>query len=234
MTSASIPGVLALLRGLGAALFLAQGAVAAPCPEAVARADVGGGEELHLVVLGTSLSAAQPWPLALASALQICLGRPTRVTVIAAAGMGSAWGLAQVGGVAAARPDLVLIEFATNDADLLDGVSLRRSRAQHRALVTSLRVERPATPIALVSMTPVHGLRQAVQRGRLPRYNAIYPELATELDAVHVDLGAAWARAARAPDWPDDAMPDGLHPRPALARRVFVPALLAALLPVLE
>ena len=87
----------------------------------------------RIVAFGTSLTAREGWPEALAARLEACLGHPVELIRVARNGAGSDWALGQTGAVIAARPDLVLIEFAVNDADLLDGARLAVSRAKHAA-----------------------------------------------------------------------------------------------------
>lgn len=138
---------LALLAGLalltGAALWLwpapsvrswiwpAPPAGNRPIPpwDAAARPD-----PLRITAFGSSLTHRPDWPDRLAARLERCLGTTRRVEIarVSAGGAGSAWGQAQVAAVIATRPDLVLIEFAINDADLRNGISLERSRDQHR------------------------------------------------------------------------------------------------------
>ena len=53
-------------------------------------------------------------------------------------GATSAWGLDQVDVVIAKAPDLIVLEFAINDADLGRGLSLAESRDNHRSLILQL------------------------------------------------------------------------------------------------
>ncbi len=185
---------------------------------------------LRLTVFGTSLSAATPsgtlWPDRLAAALEACHGRSVTLTRVARPGAGSAWALTQIGAVAAGRPDLVLIEFAINDADRRDGVSVATSRAQHVQLLASLSDALPDAQTVLMAMNPVTGPVQRIVRGRLGRYHAFHPDVAQAHGAGFVDLSRRWRQAMAAPDWPTDALPDGLHPRGEIAAAVIVPALI--------
>ena len=127
----------------------------------------------RVVVLGTSLSARNDWPAALEVALAGCLGRPVAVEVIARPGATSAWGLGQVGRVAAADPDLVIVEFAVNDADILDGLWLDRSRAAHDTLVSELRALAPEARVLLMTTNHARGPR-GWARPRLAAHYASY------------------------------------------------------------
>src|SRR5690606_22540723 len=84
--------------------------------------------ELRIVVVGTSLTARYNWPDRLETALMGCLDQPVEVETLARAGASIAWGTRQAATVLELKPDLVLIEFAINDADLRDGVGRRLAR----------------------------------------------------------------------------------------------------------
>lgn len=174
---------------------------------------------LKVVVLGTSLSARNPWPQILLRQLETELTSPVTLEVIAQPGAGSRWGLAQVGRVAAARPDLVLIEFAINDADLRRGQSLAEAKATHDALLQSLRAELPDAALVLMSMSPASGLRGAL-RPRLAAYYGQYAELAEAHSAGLIDLYARWLSEPRTAR----GLEDGLHPTAEATARVVVPA----------
>lgn len=173
------------------------------------------------MLLGTSLTARPGWADRLAAALAPCLPAAPEVTRIAEPGAGSAWGLAQAGRVAAARPDLVLVEFAINDADIFDGVSLASAAAQHRALAAALRAAHPAPVLGLMTTGPATGPR-GWTRPRLAAHYAQYRGLAAELGTGLLDLYPRWR--ALAPDARGlDA--DGLHPDPAAAAALVLPVL---------
>ena len=127
-------------------------------------------------------------------------------------------------GVAMVRselPDLVLMEFASNDADLRDGVGRSQARRQTAEVVAALQAAGPDAPaIALVTMGPAAGLR-GVLRPRLAGHYAGYRALAEAQSLGLVDLEARWRALGRG----ERGMDDGLHPDPATARAVIVPAL---------
>lgn len=181
---------------------------------------------LGIVAFGTSLTAPpQIWPDALTERLSACRGTPVTLTRVAGIGMGSPWALTQLDRVVAARPDLVLIEFAINDADLRDGVWPAGGRDRHRALVETLQARLPEARIVLMSMSPAHGPRGWI-RPLLVRHYADYAGLARDHDLGFVNLYARWQGLSHA-DQGLDA--DGLHPDPGWAAAVIVPALSAYL-----
>lgn len=140
---------------------------------------------------------------------------------VARAGAGSAWGLGAVDEALAARPHLVLVELAVNDADLLDGVPLRRSVANHRAILARLR---PGAGVMLMTMSPAQGPRGWV-RPRLGAYYAAYGPLAAEAGAGLLDLYPRWLALPRAER---GLGADGLHPEGEVAAAVIVPPLVEA------
>jgi lysophospholipase L1-like esterase len=179
---------------------------------------------LRITAFGTSLTARSPWPDALAARLAACLGRPVTIERVAQPGAGSDWGLAQVETVIATRPDLILMEFAINDADIGNGLWLRDSIATHESILTRLAAALPGTRVVLMTMNPSVGWR-AAYRPRLPAYYETYAALADRHGAGLIDLYAIWRRL------PDlrAAIPDGLHPSEAAALDLIPPAVAAAL-----
>lgn len=131
------------------------------------------------------------------------------------------WALTQVGQVVLADPDIILVEFAINDADLRDGLWLTQSRAAHRKLIEQLRVDRPDRRIVLMTMNPVSGVLRQLQRPRLAAYYRVQAELAVTEDTGLLDFHARWLALPAA----ERAMADGLHPDESLAHKVIVPVL---------
>jgi len=194
-------GAMAATAAGAGALWLWSGAATGPVPGDLPVAPFDRpGAPARIVAFGTSLTARNAWPDGLAARLTDCLGHPVAVIREAAVGMGSDWGLTRIDAVAAQDPDLVLIEFAANDADLLDADGLAAARIRHVALLKALRTALPEARLMLMTMNPVGGLHR-VKRARLAAHHAMYRDL---------------ARA-------DDV--GGLHPDDAATAAVVVPAL---------
>jgi lysophospholipase L1-like esterase len=183
---------------------------------------------LRIVALGTSLTARGPWPDRLADRLGACLDHPVEILRVARPGASVAWGgdAAQIAAVAEAAPDIVLVEFAINDADLRDGHPRAEADARTRALLGALSAVLPEAAIVELTMSPARGLRGVMRPGLAARY-ADAVVRAEARDGPLVDLYARWLRLPR------DArgLDDGLHPDPELAAGVIVPALAASLAP---
>lgn len=182
-------------------------------------------EPFVLAVLGTSLTAASSWPETLVDQLTECLGSPVTLVRVAKSGATSESGLAQMKEAAVVRPDLVLIEFTINDADLRDGVWLARSEQLHREMIARLGEFSAQSRVTLVTMSPAHGLR-GWMRPRLTSYEAMYRRLADTLPVNLIDLAPIW-RAALVPGSTKTYLPDGLHPTEIAVTEIAIPQLLA-------
>jgi len=179
------------------------------------------GDALRIVVLGTSLTANYDWPEILENRLDTCLPNGVEVHVIAAAGQNASWGLKQVDRIVAVAADVVVIEFAINDADILDGLSLGQAAADYDALIDGLRARGDQPAIVLMTMSPTRGLR-GMMRPRLGRHYAQYRDLAQAKDVGLVDLYPRWRTLPRSSRGLER---DGLHPDPHIAAQVIVPVL---------
>lgn len=217
-------GVLAVLAIIAALVWLFW--AMRPLSDIADRAleDLPRHEPLKIVAFGTSLTKRNDWPEALDAALEDCMKQDVEITRVAKPGAGSDWGLAAVSEVIAASPDLVLMEFAINDADLRDGASLTQARDQHAAILRRLAEALPRTQILLMTMNPAHGLR-GWMRPALPRHYAQYRTLAAAHGAGLLDLYPRWLNAPRSLRH----FPDGLHPGNETARAVILPPLYMAI-----
>lgn len=195
----------------------------APIDRAIPQID-SGNMPMTIAVLGTSLTARGDWPDAVATALGTCLNRRVTVQRFAEAGANSDWGRERIADVIAARPDLVLIEFAVNDADLRDGVSLPDSILNHTAMLRDLGRDLPDARVALMTTSPVFGLRGWL-RPRLATYYASYGDVAAGAETGVIDLYARWRELPE----PKALFPDGLHPDAAGATALIAPAVTEAI-----
>jgi len=184
------------------------------------------GDPVKIVTLGTSLSARGGWQEPLSRALGACLNSEIVVANLAKSGMTSEWGLTQIDKVIAERPDIVLVEFAVNDADVTEFMSLARSAANMREIVSRLRESDTHPAVYVMAMSPVSGLRGMI-RPFLGQYEEAHAEVARKLGAGVIDHRPAWAKLSD--EEIATAIPDGTHPDPATTSRVIVPGLVHAL-----
>lgn len=194
--------------------------------DSLASSDAAGKDdaELTLLALGTSLTANYQWPHELARQLSRCLARKVDIEILAVAGANSNQAAKQFSSRMNRRPDIVLVEFAINDADLLDGIDLDKSRSNLKALLGRIREDVPGAHVVLMTMNPAFGPRGWV-RPQLIKYYQVYRELASNHDVALVDLAPTWSETLAATDYKVQ-LPDGLHPTQTAASRIILPAVL--------
>ncbi len=184
------------------------------------------GEAMKIVTLGTSLTARGGWQEPLRRALSACRGGEVTIVNLAKSGMASDWGLTQVDKVLSERPDVVLVEFAVNDAALNRFLSLGDSGANMETIVTRLKAGESRPAVYVMAMSPVSGLRGMI-RPFLGDYEELHAEIASRLGAGFIDHRPAWA--ALSADEISTAIADGTHPDSETAGRVMLPGLMRAL-----
>lgn len=187
---------------------------------------------LRVLFLGTSLTHGEPWPDAAVRVLSQCRRGEVAAQVVALPGASSSWGLEALGGAlsggAGDPPGIVVVEFSINDASLARGVSLGRSRDNHRRMVALIRAA-GAVPI-LATMSPAFD-RNGWERPGLRAYEALYRALSAETEVSLIDVALRWR--AMNPETLARLMPDGLHPTPEATLTVTAPAMAEALTPLL-
>lgn len=193
--------------------------------DSLAISDAAGKDdaEVTLLALGTSLTANYQWPHELARQLSRCLARKVDIEILAVAGANSKQAAKQFSSRRNRRPDIVLVEFASNDADLLDGIGLDKSRSNHKALLGRIREDVPGAQVVLMTMSPAFGLRGWV-RPQLFEYYEMYRGLAAYNDVPLVDLAPTWSESLAATGYKVQ-LPDGLHPTQTAANRIILSAL---------
>ena len=183
----------------------------------------------RVLLLGTSLTAGGVWTDALQAELSAC--RPEGVVVerLARPGANSAWGQEALSQrlAAGSPPDLMVIEFSINDASLWRGMTLGKSHERHVGMLTL--AQRAGVTVWLSTMSPAIGAEVLERPGQVA-YRAAYVSLARSHDAGLIAMVPAWM--ALSPEARGRALPDNLHPTDAAMIDIAVPALMAALLPV--
>ena len=106
------------------------------------------------------------------------------MTRIAKAGAASDWGVAMVGRLAAQQPDVAIVEFSVNDADIADGLWPWTSRANVERIADAVTTMAGRPQVLLVSTSPVEGVAQTLRRPLLPYHQVQYDRIAR---------GRAWA-----------------------------------------
>lgn len=218
---------LALITGLiffglliwGTILWRGQGPMGPPADRPVYLQHQA--DTLRLTVVGTSLSSPPyNWPKLLQADLQACLGRQVTLTRITQSGANIAWAKDVMDQIMSSDPDLVIMEFDINNADVRDGLSVVKSEEYLGQIVTNLQNREEQTAIVLMTMNPTHGLR-GVLRPRLSTYYERTRQFAATRNLGLADFEPRW-RALR---HSERAMEDGLHPDPTLADQMIAPVL---------
>jgi acyl-CoA thioesterase-1 len=164
-------------------------------------------EPLVVATYGTSLTADGLWQPQLQQRLEQCLHRPVRVLNLGRGGTVSSWGRENVQSVIAARPEVVLIEFAINDAYKPHGISLAQSYDNTRAIVDDIRRALANAKIFLWTTNPT----KETTRPDVALYYRQYERLANDLGVGLIDLYPRWLEALAGTRW-RRLMPDKVHP----------------------
>ena len=190
---------------------------------------------INMLVLGSSLSARSDWPEVLRDRLQDrlenCAAAGVELRVIATGGADSSWGLAQVSGGLDLRPDVVLIEFMINDADIRNRISRSESLRNHAQMIDMLRETQPDVAIFLLRLNRAYGPR-ALLRPSLAGYERLLPDIARRFSVGFIDLRPGWSDRWRSDGY--RSLPDGLHPTDAAAREVNIAKILSTVGGVLQ
>lgn len=177
---------------------------------------------MKIVAFGTSLTSRGGWPEMLERELSACLQEPISVVTVAQAGSTSDWALGQISRVTGKKPDIVLVEFYANDAAVNRWMSVSTSRTNMATILDGLRAGTPRARIVVMAMNPVSGLRGWI-RPFLSSYIDAHREEAESRRMGFIDFRPAWNALPGADR--EQAIPDGLHPRPEKAGTVMVPIL---------
>jgi hypothetical protein len=178
---------------------------------------------IKIVAFGTSLTARALWPDELPKALSAC-GIEAEVERVAKPGANSRWARDSLADVLDLAPDLVIVEFAVNDADIIDGLWPWQARKFLDEIVRGLRADASDPAILLMSGSSVRGMAQRLQRPFLAHYQSDYARLADHLDVGFLNTTVLWGAEDLAM-----ALPDGLHPDPGREAELVVPALADAI-----
>lgn len=186
-------------------------------------------EIFDIACLGTSLTAGSSidigWQRDLELVLQV--GKQDRVRTY---NFGVPGGVT-VNGIAKAplainmQPKAILIEFLMNDCL---GTSTD-CIANTISLLNILKAGSPGSKLFLMTMNPVvaGGTISASRVPVYPGFQSVYRDLATSQDVGLIDSYPDWAGLTT------ENMPDGIHPTSALNRTFLVPAIAAAIRPLM-
>jgi lysophospholipase L1-like esterase len=147
-------------------------------------------------------------------------------------------GLGKLDAVIAHKPDVVFIEFGTNDAFLPYKISIEDSKINLNAMIDRILAANPATEIILQTMNSCMdqpqpgGGRHATDRPQVAAYFEGYREVARARGLLLVDHYRNWLQIMTN-DLPrfDRLVPDRIHPQAEGYQQVLLPELKAVLCP---
>lgn len=181
-------------------------------------------KQFSIAVMGTSLTqgtkAGDSYLRDLRTALQSGKESILRTYNYGIDGGRTTTGTSIVNNVIRLQPDVILIEYLTNDC-----VSpYTDTDATTTSLIASLRAGSANSEIFLMTMNPVRGSSQAaIDRVLLEDYNGIYRDLAVSEEVGLIDSYPSWSGATLVD------IPDGLHASPAANRQYLLPSIIPAL-----
>ncbi|MBF9032116.1 hypothetical protein HKCCE3408_17085 [Rhodobacterales bacterium HKCCE3408] len=216
----------ALAAALAAGALWALPLLRGPAPAELAPRDVPPDPHplpdrpLRIAVLGTSLSHNEVWTIRLGEALSPCLGSDPEIHVAAFPGadIASIRDTGLIGPMVATDPDIVLIEFAVNDADLRDGPGRAEADRLTRALLAELGGALPGALRVEMTMSPATGLRGLLRPWLEGHYADAVARAGAGASDGAVDLYRRWLALPRG----SRGLGDGLHPDPEVTAAVIV------------
>ena len=132
----------------------------------------------------------------------------------------------------AAKPDVVFIEFAVNDAYVLYNISLDQSRRNLESMIHSLREANPEVEIILQTMNliidmPDLGIAPSSDRPELLEYHDMYKQVAKKYKLKIIDHYPNWKSFYEREGREEflKVVTDGIHPNLEGYRKVLLPEL---------
>ena len=212
--------------GLMLAWSLAQPAFA----ESALLTKVRAGDDVKVVLLGTSLTANGTWPGSLQSWLSAESPGPGTVTVVnrAVSGKASDHGLATQTPLALTdNPDAVFIEFSMNDAATTLNITLQQAEDNLNAMIDAFKAQNPNVIVILQTMNNVAADTAPLSpRPDLAAYYQIYRDVAAARGAILIDHYPNWLDlfTNNLATW-NSYMTDPVHPNALGQDTVLVPEL---------
>lgn len=183
-------------------------------------------QPIRILLVGTSLTAGGNWPALLEKWLAACRAGALVVERLAKPGKAIRWGKPALTQrlKTGPRPDLIVMEFAINDAVLLRGLPLVMARSRTQAVID--QIASAGIPLYLATMNPAWG-REALERPGQHRYFAAYRDLAAANKLGLIDTVPLWNALPLAQR--RKLVPDNLHPNDEGMKVVALPVITNAL-----
>lgn len=188
------------------------------------------GRKQHIVTYGTSLTAGGAWVEQLRDLLDARFPGLVTVTNSGMGAMWSTWGAENLTErVLAFHPDVVTLEFASNDAYLPYATSIETARANLALMIDRILHVNLHAEIILLTMNPPTGPHLEA-RPNYAAYYQLYRDMARERGLLLIDIEPAWqALLERDAATFYHFIPDGIHPNALGCEEIIIPAIAAAL-----
>lgn len=218
------------IRLISTILFLLMTIPSASAQDKVVK-KLQNGESQRIVVYGTSLSAAKEgWAAMLEDSLNTRFPGKVEVINSAQAAMWSTWGVENLRErVLEQKPDMVIIEFAMNDAYLPYSTSLEAARLNLEYMILRIQELYPDCSIFIQVMNmPI--AEHKVQRPDIELYYNLYRKEAKKLHIKLIDHYEYWVSILRKGEEEFlKYVPDGIHPNMEAQRELVLPHILKTL-----
>ena len=215
----------ATIKYLATAIFLLMTVMTTSAQDKVIKR-LASGENQKIVVYGTSLSASKEgWAAMLEDSLSALYPGKAEVINSAQAAMWSSWGVENLRErVLTEKPDMVIIEFAMNDAYLPYSTSVEAARLNLR-----IRELHPSCSIYIQVMNmPI--AEHKTQRPDIELYYNLYRKEAKKLKVKLIDHYEYWVPLLKKGEKEFRRhVPDGIHPNITAQRELVLPHILKAL-----
>ena len=212
------------------ALLLACNVVQVAAAESALLTKVRAGDDVKVVLVGTSLTAAGSWPESLQTWLSSESTGPGTVTVVnrAVSGKASNHGVATQTPLALTdNPDAVFIEFSMNDAATSLNITQQQAEDNLNAMLDQFVAQNPNVIIVLQTMNSLPPDTSPFSpRDDLNGYYQIYRDVAVERGAILIDHYPNWLNLYNndLTTW-NSYMKDAVHPNATGEANVLMPEL---------
>lgn len=189
------------------------------------------GERQRIVVYGTSLSASREgWAAMLENSLNALYPGRAEVINSAQAAMWSVWGVENLREkVLEQKPDMVIMEFAMNDAYLPYQTSVEAARLNLEYMVLRIRELYPDCSIYIQIMNMPIAEHKA-ERPDIEVYYRMYRAEAERLKVELIDHYEYWVSILKKGEQEfRKYVPDGIHPNLLAQKELILPCILKTL-----
>ena len=191
------------------------------------------GTPQKIVFYGTSLTASGAWSKQVSDAIDGKYPKLATYKNAAMNGQQSRWGLQNVKQrVIAEDPDVVFIEFTTNDAVRRMKLSVDEARKNTEGMIDQILAARPGCQIILMTMNPTITSKAEPERERidLPAYEQMYRDLCKQRNLLLVDNAPGWKTLFDQGEAEyKKLVPDGVHPTAPGSAKYVTPNVLKAI-----